>query len=106
MRHNSHWAKWEREMKWDLNGIQQEARSNSIYYWTKISSLEIKIFDLNLMVKSGSEFFILKRNEPLQRYIHTTGQFSTLLHWEAATLKGQSEFQNNKKNLDHFSPSF
>ena len=35
MRHNSHWAKWEREMKWDLDGIQQEiqdtpARTHSI----------------------------------------------------------------------------
>ena len=27
------------------------------------------------------------------------------LHWAAATLKGLGEFQN-KKNLDHFSPSF
>jgi hypothetical protein len=37
------------------------------------------------------------------------GQFSLsgqiFLHWAAATLKGLSEFQN-KKILDHFSPSF
>ena len=37
------------------------------------------------------------------------GQFSLsgqiFLHWVAATLKGLGEFQN-KKNLDHFSPSF
>ena len=34
------------------------------YKWTKISSLEINIFDLKMMVKSGLEFFILKFSEP------------------------------------------
>jgi hypothetical protein len=32
---------------------------NSFYMWTKISSLEIDIFDLKMMVKSGLDFFIL-----------------------------------------------
>ena len=39
--------------------------------WAKISSLEITIFDLKMMVKSGLEFFILKFTEPLQRYLLT-----------------------------------
>ena len=30
---------------------------NSLYNWTKISSLEIDIFDLKMMVKSGLDFF-------------------------------------------------
>ena len=24
MRHSSHWAKWEQQMKWDLDDIQQD----------------------------------------------------------------------------------
>ena len=58
-------------MKWDLNGIQQEIQGTQarlILLKTKISSLQIHIFDLNMMVKSGFEFFILNCNEPLQRY--------------------------------------
>jgi hypothetical protein len=39
---------------------------NSFNKWTKISSLEIDIFDLKMMMKSGLEFFILKFTEPLQ----------------------------------------
>ena len=39
---------------------------NSFNKWTKISSLEITIFDLKMMVKSGVDFFILKFTEPLQ----------------------------------------
>ena len=39
---------------------------NSFNKWTKISSLEIDIFDLKMMLKSGLEFFILKFTEPLQ----------------------------------------
>ena len=39
---------------------------NSFCKWTKISSLEIDIFDLKMMVKRGLEFVILKFSEPLQ----------------------------------------
>ena len=52
---------------------------NSLYNWTKISSLEIDIFDLKMMVKSGLEFFILKLNEPLQRYLLTCQANSAFL---------------------------
>ena len=34
---------------------------------TKILTLEMPIFGLKMMVKSGLEFFILKLNKPLQR---------------------------------------
>ena len=43
------------------------------------SSLEITIFDLKMMVKSGLEFFILKFTEPLQRYLLTCQANSALL---------------------------
>jgi hypothetical protein len=39
---------------------------NSFNKGTKISSLEIDIFDLKMMMKSGLEFFVLKLTEPLQ----------------------------------------
>ena len=39
---------------------------NSFYKWTKLKSLEITIFGLKMMVKSGLEIFILKLNKPLQ----------------------------------------
>ena len=41
------------------------ARTNSISKWTKILSLDIDIFGLKMMVKSGLEFFILKFSKPL-----------------------------------------
>ena len=44
----------------------QHTSQNSFNKWTKISSLEIDIFDLKMMVKSGLEFFILKFTKPLQ----------------------------------------
>ena len=53
-------------------------RQNSFYKWTKISSLEINIFDLKIMVKSGLEFFIFKFSEPLSailsRFVYTGQQ--------------------------------
>ena len=69
--------------------------------WTKISSLEINIFDLKIMVKNGLESFILKFNKPLQRYLLTrlanlAFLDRSFLHWAAATLKGLSEFENKK----------
>ena len=41
---------------------------NSFNKWNKILSLEIALFDLKMMVKSGLGFFILKFTEPLQSY--------------------------------------
>ena len=52
---------------------------DSFYKWTKISSLEIDIFGLKMMLKSGLEFFILKFTEPLQRYLLTCQANSTFL---------------------------
>ena len=65
-----------------------------------------------MMVKSGLELFILKFNEPLQRYLLTcpvqfslTGQI--FLHLAAATLKRVGEFQKKKFKTTfhhHFMP--
>ena len=52
---------------------------NSLNKWLKISSLEITIFDLNMMVESGLYFFILKFTEPLQRYLLTCQANSAFL---------------------------
>ena len=62
------------------------------------------------MVKSGLDFFYFEiHRAPSEIPAHLPGQFSLFgqifLHWAGATLKGLSEFQN-KKNIDHFSPSF
>ena len=46
--------------------IKVHTNYNSFNKLTKYSSLEIDIFDLKMMVKSGLEFFILKFTEPLQ----------------------------------------
>jgi hypothetical protein len=59
-------------------------------------SLEITVFDLKMMVKSGLDFFILKFTEPLQRCLLICQANSALLQWVAATLKGLAEFQNKK----------
>ena len=69
---------------------------DSFYKWTKISSLEIDIFGLKMMVKSGLEFFILKFTEPLQRCLLTCQANSAFLgkFFCTATLKGLGEFQN------------
>ena len=67
--------------------------------WTKISSLEIIIFGLKMMVKRGLEslyFEILRA--PSEIPANLPGQFSLSgqisLHWATATLKGLAEFQN------------
>ena len=52
---------------------------NSFNKWTEISSLEITIFDLKMMVESDLEFFILKFTEPLQRYLLTCQANSAFL---------------------------
>ena len=41
---------------------------NLFYKWTKISSLEINIFEINHISLICLEFFILKFTEPLQSY--------------------------------------
>ena len=62
------------------------------------------------MVKNYLDFFyfeILRAHSEIPPNL--PGQFSRsgqiFWHWTAATLKGHIGFQN-KKNLDHFSPSF
>ena len=61
------------------NSFIHHTSQNSFNKWTKISSLEINIFDLKMMVKSGLEFFILKFYQPLQRYLLTCQANSALL---------------------------
>ena len=63
-----------------------------------------------MMVKNGLELFHFEIlpvpsefPADLPRQFSLSGQI--FLHWAAATLKELVEFQN-KKNLDHFSPSF
>jgi hypothetical protein len=46
--------------------MDTSARTHFISSVTKISSLEINIFDLKMMLKSGLDFFILKFTKPLQ----------------------------------------
>ena len=62
------------------------------------------------MMKSGLEFFYFEiLLAPSEIPANLPGQFSLsgqkILHWAAASLKGRGEFQN-KKILDHFSPTF
>ena len=60
------------------------------------------------MVIRSLENFEIER-APSEISANLLGQFSLsghiFLHWAAATRKGLVQFQN-KKNLDHFSPSF
>ena len=48
------------------NCLQIHTTQNGQNNWTKILTLEITIFGLKMMVKSGLEFFILKSYVPLQ----------------------------------------
>ena len=65
-----------------------------------MSSLEIEIFDLKMMVKSGLEFFILKFTEtlqscccPVQKHLPREAE----LAWQVSRyLKGLAEFFNKK----------
>ena len=45
--------------KWIINNLKHTSY-DSFYKWTKIPSLEIDIFVLKMMVKSGLELFNLK----------------------------------------------
>ena len=74
-------------------------------------SLEITIFDLKMMVKSGLEFFYFEiHRAPLEIPANMLGQFSLLgqmfLHWAAATLKGLVQFQNKKNSRPLFTIIF
>ena len=51
--------------------LTTHASQDSFYKWIKISSFEIDIFGLKMMVKSGLESFILKFIEALQSYLLT-----------------------------------
>ena len=67
----------------------------------KISGLETNIFELKMKSKSGLEFFCFQiMLAPSELPAKLPGQFSlsgqTFLDWAAATLKGLSEFQNEK----------
>ena len=74
---------------------------NSLYKWTKISSLEMDIFGLKMMKKSGLGFFYFEiQRAPSKIPANLPGQFSLsgpfFLHWAAATRKGLVQFQNKK----------
>ena len=94
---------------WDPTKKNTEHTSkNSFNKWTKISSFEITIFDLKMMVKSGLEFFILKFTESLQRYLLTCQANSAILGRYFCT--GQQQLWRGSvnfriKSLDHFLPS-
>ena len=68
------------------------------------------IFGGKMTLKSGIDFFLYEIEQtPSEIPANLQGQFSLsgpiFLHWAATTLKGLVQFQN-KKNLDHYSPSF
>ena len=68
--------------------------------WTKISSLEIIIFELKNDGKKWSRIYFEIHRAPSEIPAKLPGQFGhsgqIFLHWAAATLKGLSEFQNKK----------
>ena len=68
---------------------------------TKILSLEITIFGVKMMVKSGLDFFFFEiLRAPSEIPASLPGQFShygqIFLLWAAATLKEHVGFQNKK----------
>ena len=73
---------------------------NSFYKWTKISSLEIIIFELKNDGKKWSRIYFEIDRAPSEIPANLSGQFSPsgqiFLHWAAATLKGLVGFQNKK----------
>jgi hypothetical protein len=77
-----------------------------LFFTTKIVTLEIAIFGLKMIVKSGLEFFILKFNEPLQGCCRS-GQKNLLRRAELAWLvsryiKGLVKFKNKENNSTTF----
>jgi hypothetical protein len=78
-----------------------------------ISGLKSRVLKLPFRLKNDGEkwsriFYFEIHRTPSEIPANLPGQFSLsgpmFLHWAAATLKGLGEFQ--KKNLDHFLPSF
>ena len=71
---------------------------NSFYKWTKISSLEIIIFELTNDGKKWSRIYFEIDRAPSEIPAKLPGQFGhsgqIFLHWAAATLKGLGQFQN------------
>ena len=64
---------------------------NSFNKWTKISSLEIIIFELKNDGKKWYRIYFEIDRAPSEIPAKLPGQF---LHWAAATLKGLGQFQN------------
>ena len=73
---------------------------NSFNKWTKISSLDIIIFELKNDGKKWSRIYFEIHRAPSEIPANLPGQFSPngqiFWHWAAATLKGFGEFQNKK----------
>ena len=73
---------------------------NSFNKWTKISNLEIIVFELKNDGKKWSKIYFEIHRAPLEIPAKLPGQFchsgQIFLHWAAATLKGLGEFQNKK----------
>ena len=71
---------------------------NSLNKWTKISSLEIIIFELKNDGKKWSRIYFEIHRAPSEIHAKLPGQFGhsgqIFLHWAAATLKGLGQFQN------------
>ena len=66
-----------------------QARTHSTYKWTKISSLQIDIFDLKMMMKSGLEFFIFKISKSLKMLLLSAKQ---MCHERQVSVKVFAEF--------------
>ena len=88
--------------------IHLHTSQNSFNEWTKISSLEIIIFELINDGKKLSRIYFEIHRAPSEIPVKLPGQFGhsgqIFLHWAAATLKGSVNF--TIKSLDHFLPSF
>ena len=70
---------------------------NSFNKWTKISSLEIIIFELKNDGKKWSRIYFEIDRAPSEIPAKLPGQFGqsgqTIWHWAAVTLKGLGQFQ-------------
>ena len=76
---------------------------NSFYKWTKILSLEITIFYLKMMVKSGLDFFFEMPPAPSELLLPSakiSAQNGRIgLAAQQVSLKGLGEFQNKEFQL-------
>ena len=79
---------------------------DSFYKWTKILSLEINIFQLKDDDEKWSRSYFEIDRATSEIPANLPGQFSPNVqifwHWAAATLKGLSEFQNEKFQAPFF----